>query len=443
MNVLTRAISGWGRYPTQSCHLIRPEKYRQLHHQHTPSIARGNGRSYGDASLNEDNEVILTERLNRFLAFDDTQGILTAEAGVTLAEILDVIVPRGWFLGVTPGTQFATLGGCVAADVHGKNHHRDGSFANFVLAFELITANKQKITCSPNQNSEIFWATLGGMGLTGIIGTVTLQLHKIDNPYMRIRHRCANNLNKVFYLLGDARMDDHYSVAWIDCLSSGANLGRSVVMMGHHAPANSITKKTIIAMPKTRSIPFDVPGILFNRSTIRWFNERYYQKQSQKTAPFFSHYQEFFYPLDSIHHWNRLYGKKGFVQYQCALPEANAFNGIKKLLEKISSRGSASFLAVLKRFGAGNTAPLSFAMPGYTLALDIPLRSKKVFKLLDELDDVVAAHNGRIYLAKDARMKAEHLAKMYPRYQEWLATKKRIDPNNVFNSSLSRRLMPE
>ncbi len=444
MATLVTPLSGWGRYPVQSCELERPERYADLRSDPARVIARGQGRSYGDAALNENGRVLLTERVNRLLEFDAVHGVLRVESGVTLAEILEVIVPQGWFLPVTPGTKFVSLGGCVAADVHGKNHHHDGSFGDHVLGVELILADDSHVACSPAENSELFWATVGGMGLTGIIGEVTLKLIPITSAYMMVRHHVAGNLEQLFRLMQDATIDDRYTVAWIDSMASGGQLGRGIAMCGHHAVVEELPAgfdNALAAKPKRgRPVPFSFPAWALNPLSIGAFNALYYRHEGKKQQPFLAGYDPYFYPLDAIGQWNRMYGKRGFVQYQCVIPEAAAFEGIKALLEELSSSRRPSFLAVLKRFGAQGRGLLSFPMAGYTLALDLPIRDEGLFVLLDKLDEIVLRHGGRVYLAKDARLSAESFRAMYPRYGEWLRIKNAVDPQNRFSSSLSRRL---
>jgi len=442
MPTLISQISGWGRYPLQSCELERPERYADLRPTTDTLIARGQGRSYGDASLNENGRVILTERIDRMLELDVKLGILRAEAGVTLADILPVIVKQGWFLPVTPGTKFVSLGGCVAADVHGKNHHHEGSFSDYVLGIELILADGTRKTCSVTENEDIFWATVGGMGLTGIIGEVTLQLIPVQTSQMMVSHHAANNLTHLFQMLQDPALDDRYSVAWIDCLATGDRLGRGIAMFGHHASAAEYASATPLATkPKrSRSLPFAFPAWALNPLSISAFNKLYYYKESRKKSPFLTDYDSYFYPLDAIGHWNRMYGKRGFVQYQCVIPDKDALAGMTALLQELSSSRRSSFLAVLKRLGAQGKGMLSFPMAGYTLALDLPIRDKGLFSLLDKLDNIVLQHGGRVYLAKDARLSAESFLTMYPRYDEWLRIKTEIDPKHRFSSSLSRRL---
>jgi FAD/FMN-containing dehydrogenase len=441
MATLITKLSGWGRHPVQTCELERPERYADLRSDARSLIARGQGRSYGDAALNENGRVLLTERVNRLLDFDVENGILRAEAGATLEDILEVIVPKDWFLPVTPGTKFVSLGGCVAADVHGKNHHHDGSFGNHVVSIKLVQDDGSHMTCSASENSELFWATVGGMGLTGIIGEVTLKLIQIPTPCMMVRHYRAENLEQLFQLLQSADSDDRYTVAWIDSMASGRQLGRGIAMCGHHAAAEELPVDFKNPAPKRSSaIPFDFPNFALNPLSITAFNALFYRREGGKQQPFISSYDAFFYPLDAIGDWNRLYGKRGFVQYQCVIPETTAYDGIRKLLEELSDSGRPSFLAVLKRFGAQGKGLLSFPMAGYTLALDLPIRDGGLFVLLDKLDKIVLQHGGRVYLAKDARLSADSFRAMYPRYGEWLKIKNAIDPQNIFSSSLSRRL---
>lgn len=445
VGTLHKNISGWGRYPVQRCELVRPERYAELTPTTATVIARGQGRSYGDASLNENGRVILSERLNRLLQFDSSSGKLRTEAGVTLQAVLDVTVPRGWFLPVTPGTQYASLGGCVAADVHGKNHHHSGAFGEHVQDLAVILADGSRTICAPDRNRELFWATVGGMGLTGIIGEVTLQLIPIESAHMRVEHRGAPDLDTGFKLLDGSDFDDQYTVAWIDCLARGRALGRSVVMRGHHAvraelPVAQRDRPYARKPQRQRRIPMDFPAWALNPITIGAFNQLYYWSQGSKRAPFLSNYEPYFYPLDTAADWNRLYGKAGFVQYQCALPMANAFDGIRQILEMLSASRRASFLAVLKCFGAAGKGMLSFPIPGYTLALDLPVRDAGLFELLNRIDDIVVEQGGRVYLAKDARLAPETFRAMYPQYEAWLSVKRQVDPQNRFSSSLSRRL---
>lgn len=442
---LSKIISGWGRYPVAESILTRPEQMQQAR---IPGegclICRGQGRSYGDAAISSQGRVMLTERLNRFLAFDSATGMLTAEAGVTLAEILETFVPRGWFPPVTPGTQYVSLGGAVAADVHGKNHHHEGAFAAHVTELELILADGRRQRCSPDQNEALFWATVGGMGLTGIITEVSFRLMPIETAAIMARNYTAPDLETIFKWLEDTEHDDQYSVAWLDCAGRSRPLGRGVLMVGHHAVRDELPgdwKEPLSFQPKQpKNVPFDLPAFILNRVTVAAFNERYYRRQGRKKGPFVSDYSEFFYPLDTLAHWNRLYGKRGFLQYQVAIPESRAYDGIRCLLERLARSRQTSFLAVLKRLGSGNAAPLSFPLAGYTLALDLPMRGEKVLNLLQQLDEMVVNYGGRVYLAKDARLNPESLRAMYPRLGEWQQVKQAVDPEGRFQSDLSRRL---
>ena len=443
MRTKTLELSGWNRFPRLSCQVARPERYRALQPVAGRSeIARGMGRSYGDAALNEAGQVTLVTRLNRMLDFDPQRGVLECEAGVTLAELIDTFLPRGWFPAITPGTRFVTLGGCIASDVHGKNHHHAGSFAACVEGFELITADGEAHWCGPQTQAELFHATLGGMGLTGHIGRVRLRLKRVESGWMRSEHHPAEDLEDLMALM--AEDESEYTVAWIDCLSGGARRGRGIFMSGRHLAEDELTPEQrrnpyTPPTPKPRRMPFDLPGFVLNRWTVAAFNELYYRRQAARGS-FSSGWQGFFYPLDAIADWNRLYGRRGFIQYQCVLPLEEADAGIERLLDRIRQRGKASFLAVLKRMGPANEAPLSFPMEGYTLAVDLPLHGSEAERMVTDLNDITLEHAGRIYLAKDAVSRGDQVRAMYPRLEEWLALKARIDPQWHFRSRLSQRL---
>ncbi len=438
-------LSGWGRYPRTLSTVVCPANVTDVAPPATGHmIARGQGRAYGNAAMSKDGLVLLTKQLKRILAFDERSGILTAEAGVTLAEILEEFVPRGWFPMVTPGTKFVSLGGCVAADVHGKNHHRVGTFGAHVAGLELVLADGTRRRCSPEKDAELFWATIGGMGLTGVITEVAFQLRRIESAYMIVQHKRAHNLDASLDQLEAEESDDEYTVAWIDCLARGKKLGRSILMRGHHArraelPA-SIAKPLEIKQRGDYKLAFDFPAWALNASTVKLFNNFYYKWQGAKRDAFVADYNSFFYPLDWLGNWNRLYGARGFMQYQCVLPTNTARVGLKLLLEALAQSRRASFLAVLKRFGAEGKGLLSFPMAGYTLALDMPLGDPELFGFLEQLDEIVLTHGGRIYLAKNPRVAAETFRRMYPRYAEWLCIKSRLDANDCWRSDLSREL---
>ena len=442
-------LSGWGRYPTVNSQVDRPEKRDTLQglidESDAPLLARGAGRSYGDAALLDGKgKTILTDRLSRMLAFDSESGVLRAEAGVRLREILATFVPRGWFLPVTPGTKEVTLGGAVAFDIHGKNHHRDGGFSNFVREIELLTANGEIVTCGPDTNAELFWATVSGAGLTGIITEVELKLRPIKTAYVAERTIKAGNLEDAFRLFEQHEPDYLYSVAWIDCLASGGNLGRSHLMFGRHATLDQLsTKRRGDPLDYTPDhltrLPFDLPEGVLNKWTVKAFNRLYYARQQARDKQEIVGIDPFFYPLDAIDDWNRMYGESGFVQFQCVLPMEESYDGLVEILSEVQESGLASFLAVLKRMGPPDGGLLTFPMRGYTLALDIP-RREGIEELLRALHKITAQRGGRVYLAKDAYLGPETFRTMYPAYPEWLEVKRRIDPNNTFRSEQARRL---
>ncbi len=440
------ALAGWGRYPVCESDVYRPEKLAELAAvvagDSRPLIARGAGRAYGDAALNAGGAVLGIERLNRMLAFDEATGVLCCEAGVTVADLLEVFLRRGFFPPVTPGTRFVTLGGSIAADVHGKNHHRDSSLAAHVLWFDLMLASGGVMRCSREENRELFWATVGGMGLTGVILQLAIRLRRVESAYIEGEIARLRNLDEALEKFESADRAYGYSVAWIDCLSGAGALGRSVLSAGNFAAraalAPALRQEPFRARPGFRlAVPFDLPGFTLSSAAVRAFNGVYYRLH-RGAARVVSGHETFFYPLDSIHNWNRIYGRRGFVQYQCVWPLAESRAGLVEALEAISRSGRGSFLAVLKKFGP-QSGVLSFPMPGYTLALDFPV-TDGLFGFLDRLDEMVLRRGGRVYLAKDARMKPELFRAMYPRLGEWLKAKAKADPDNRFSSTLSRRL---
>lgn len=440
-------LSGWGLTPKARCDVVRPERMSELKPFSVPYLARGLGRSYGDASLNSSGKVVLMERLNRMLSFDDKTGVLRAEGGVTLAEIIETFVPRGWFLSVTPGTKFVTLGGCFACDVHGKNHHHTGSFAQHVKEIELLQADYQTVRCSPAVKKELFWSTAGGMGLTGVIKELTIQLIPIESAFVKVTNYSTKNLEETLAVLTDPAKDEIYSVAWIDCFASGDSLGRGIVMNGHHALLEELPKGTKpfeYKKASKASIPCFCPSWFLGAYSVKTFNRLYYACQSGKTSPFLTDFDRYFYPLDAISNWNRIYGKNGFIQYQFVVPHKDALKSLQKILGMFSQAKYGSFLAVLKRFGPQNPGYLSFPHEGFTLALDIPMKgSKQLLEFLTTVDREVLQAGGRVYLAKDTRLSPETFRAMYPRYQEWLSEKHRVDPQTLNQSDLSRRLKME
>ena len=442
-----RPLSGWGRFPVETCRIFRPEKPASLpaildSGAESSYIARGLGRSYGDASLNGGGGVIAFERLNRMIAFDDSTGVLECEAGVSLAEILDHFLPRGYFLPVTPGTKFVTLGGAIAHDVHGKNHHRVGALSNFVLDLRLRTTHGEVLTCSREQNSEAFWATVGGAGLTGFVLSARLRLQHVETAHVKVDFLKVAHFEEAINAMEESDHLYEFSVAWIDCLARGKSLGRSVLMRANPALASDLPKGSGDPLSprrrSERSVPFDFPPGLLNPFTVGAFNTLFYgwhRTISGRLADIDS----FFYPLDSIRDWNRMYGRRGFVQYQLAFPREGSRAGLAEVLQRVSASGRGSFLGVLKRFGNATPGLLSFPFPGYTLALDLPVNDGLV-PFLADLDAVVLSHGGRLYLAKDAVMTAASFAAMYPRLDEFREVRARLDPQNRLSSSLARRV---
>ena len=430
-----RQYECWGRYPKA----VQTAQHMEWLHQNPalPSTGKmlpyGLGRSYGDCCLNDGNTIIITQNLNRFISFNEQTGTLRCEAGVSLGEILKVVVPKGWFLAVTPGTKFVTIGGAIANDVHGKNHHRNGTFGTHVRAFELWRSSQERLICSASQNQELFKATIGGLGLTGLIMWAEIQLVRIPTPFLDVEYVKFKGLADFIQLAKSSDKDFEHTVAWVDCSAQGSALGRGVFMRGNYA-ADTLGTET----PKSKAItvPVDAPNWLLNRTTVRMFNEVYFRKHpvfSQKKV----FYDGYFYPLDAIENWNRMYGKRGFFQYQFVIPVDQALDATTEILQQVSNAGSASFLSVMKIFG--DKAPagmLSFPKSGITVAMDMANQGAKTLTLLDGLDKVVLKAGGRLYPAKDSRMSAAVFKEFYPNWQEF---SKFIDP--AFSSSFWRRVI--
>lgn len=433
---VTTTISGWGGYPKKEAEVFAPSSRSALQSQVKTQpllIARGMGRSYGD-SANAD-AVIQTTNCDHFIAFDTHTGLLTAEAGITLREILKVIVPQGWFLPVTPGTSYVTLGGAIASDVHGKNHHVAGTFGQHVKSMTLMLGTGEVVTTSPTQLSDLFHATCGGMGLTGVILTATIQLIPIQSAFITqktIKANCIEEACEAF----EANNSSTYSVAWIDCLTTGKDLGRSVLMLGEHADNGDLD----LTIKDPIAVPIHTPAALLNSMTMKAFNTAYWAKAKDskphtQTVPL----MPYFYPLDAVGGWNKLYGKAGFVQYQFVLPRTVGVSNMRQILTKIAQSGQGSFLAVLKLFGTANNNLLSFPFEGYTLALDFKF-DPAVFTLLDELDNIVLNNGGRLYLTKDARMSEATFKKSYPNWELFENIRYRYNALGKFSSNQSQRL---
>jgi FAD/FMN-containing dehydrogenase len=438
---LTR-LSGWGRYPVAECQVVRPRSTDDMavFAEAQSLIARGCGRSYGDASLNTA-LTVETGAANRLLAFDEATGLLICEAGLTLADIFRIFLPRGWIAPVTPGTKFVTVGGMIAADVHGKNHHKDGSFCDHVDWIDIALPGGRIVRCGRDAHADLFAAACGGMGLAGLILRAAFRMKKVETATMRQKTLRAANLDEAIDLFEGA-LDWTYSVAWIDCLAKGKALGRSVLFFGEHALPDELTGSRAAAPLEPRrkrgkSVPIDFPSFALGPLSVRLFNTVYYRAHGAGEA--LVDLDTYYYPLDSIEKWNRIYGKRGFVQYQCVLPLAASREGMKRLLEAISAAGLGSFLAVLKRMGPQSFGLLSFPMEGYTLALDFPA-TPAALALLDRLDGIVMAHGGRIYLAKDARIGPAAFAAGYPRLGELRWARKHWGLDGAFRSLQSERL---
>lgn len=417
---MSHSLYSWGQYPKNAQHANScswssdvSDTVRHLSTEYGSTLPFGNGRSYGDSCLAASDQVLLMRTLDRFIEVDWQRGIVCAEAGVTLAEILSISIPQGWFLSVTPGTQFATLGGAIANDVHGKNHHLRGTFGNHVQRFGLVREGREVITCSPNECEDLYAATIGGLGLTGVIVWAQIQLIPIRTSQIDSTVTRFNNLHDFFNLSAELDHQHEYSVAWIDCLAKGSQLGRGVFIVGDHARYGSLEHCERAKL----SMPITPPISLINNLSLRAFNEVYWRSHAAKKTRKITNFEPFFYPLDRIMSWNRIYGRKGFQQYQCVIPETVAERVMQELLSSIGKSGLGSFLAVLKRCG-GTVSPglLSFPMPGTSLALDFP-QSSDLASLFTRLDAIVREAGGRLYPAKDAHMSGSDFRIAYPNWE--------------------------
>ena len=428
------AGTSWGRYPQPA-----KQTLLRLNDRHAPlpafdgtALPHGNGRSYGDSCLNDGGSLLCTRGLDHFIDFDPANGVLRCEAGVLLADILDLVVGQGWFLPVTPGTKYVTVGGAIANDVHGKNHHVAGCFSEHVDGFELLRSDGSRRWCSREENADWFGATAGGLGLTGLITWAQLRLQRVRGPWLNSETHRFGNLAEFLALSAESEADYEYTVAWIDCAAQGQALGRGHFIRANHAPASDGPR------PGRRrlGVPLTPPLSLINGLSLRAFNALYYHRQQAKVSHALTHYEPYFYPLDAIGDWNRIYGPRGFLQYQCVVPPAQAEAALTELLGRIGASGNGSFLAVLKMFGTRPSAGiLSFPRPGATLALDFPNTGTATFALLDALDEVVAAAGGAVYAAKDARLSGARFRQYYP---AWETLKPYLDPR--FSSGFWRRV---
>jgi FAD/FMN-containing dehydrogenase len=437
-------LTAWGNYPILDANIEYFSSITELQNilkSGEKLIIYGNGRSYGDQALGK--HVVISKKYNYITQFDTQKGVITCQCGVTLEEILDVIVPKGWFLPVTPGTKYITVGGAVASDVHGKNHHKEGTFCDHVLSIDVMLPSGSIVTCSKKKNQELFKATCGGNGLTGVIINVTFSLKKIETAYITQRTIKAKNIEQLLHAI---EKNEHYTyaVAWIDCVAKGKNLGRGVLLLGEHAlvddlPTNKQKSPLRLKNKPKLAVPFMFPNFVLNGLSIKIFNWLYYHKAKNGVHDSIIDYNSFFYPLDSIDNWNRIYGRRGFTQYQFVVPKKVGLEGISAIIKKISHYGKGSFLAVLKTAGPYNGNYLSFPMEGYTLALDFPI-SKGLFPFLDELDEVILQYGGRLYTTKDVRMKEAFFKASYPDMNKFIKVRKNIKANATFESLQSKRL---
>ncbi|MFD9255282.1 FAD-binding protein [Streptomyces bottropensis] len=477
----TVPVTGWGRTAPTAARLLRPRTYDEAAAAVRAcgargGIARGLGRAYGDAAQNAGGTVLDMTGLDRVHAIDADDGTVLCDAGVSLHRLMEVLLPLGWFVPVTPGTRQVTVGGAIAADIHGKNHHVSGSFARHVLSLELLTADGEIRTVVPG--TPLFDATAGGMGLTGVVLTATVRLLPVETSWMSVDTERARDLDDLLARLTAGDRHHRYSVAWIDLLARGASTGRAVLTRGDHAPLDALeppgspstrAREGHSSSPRARgglfsrgdafrgntlrraagplefrtsrlpAPPARVPEGLLGRTAVGLFNELWYRRAPRARTGELQRLSTFFHPLDGVPHWNRIYGRSGFVQYQFVVGYGHE-EALRRIVDRISARRCSSFLAVLKGFGEGDPGWLSFPMPGWTLALDIPAGLPGLGTFLDTLDEEVAAADGRVYLAKDARLRPELLTAMYPRLPEFRALRRELDPGGVFVSDLARRL---
>ena len=437
MNDPFSTVTSWGRtWKTRSAvHHVNWSSDRLPPLVGNNFLPQGMARSYGDSCLNDGGTLLRTTGMNHLLAFDAATGVIRCEAGATLDDILQFAVPRGWFLPTTPGTKFITLGGAIANDVHGKNHHHAGTFGRHVQKFELLRSDGTRRICSPTENADWFAATIGGLGLTGLITWAEFSLRKITSALIELETIKFGNLDDFFQISADSDTGFEHTVAWVDCLASGRNLGRGIFMRGNHAAKGPLTAHR----PPKLGVPFDFPAAALNTASVKMFNTLYYGQVLGRLNLSTQHYEPFFYPLDGIHQWNRIYGQRGFFQYQFTVPFTSDAAAIREIFERIAQSGQGSFLAVLKVFGdLKSPGLLSFPSPGVTLALDFANQGARTLELFTQLDRVVLAAGGKFYPAKDARMTAEGYAQSYPHWKKFVPF---IDP--AFSSSFWRRVTKE
>lgn len=442
MKEYTEELAGWGNFPVVTSRVVSPRDTSDWKRiiRNGNVITRGLGRSYGDQAISREGVVAVSVDMHHFLDWNEAEGLLECEAGCSLEEIITTFAPKGWLPMICPGTKFVTIGGAIANDVHGKAHHADGSFVNCVESFTIMLADGNVVTASREENPDLFMANFGGLGLLGVILTAKIRLRKIETTYFKQQSFKVKNLEDMLIAL-DKYQHFNYSVAWIDSLAKGKRLGRGVLTVGEAAFLRDLSpklKKDPLAVHKISklAVPFYLPGFVLNNFSVSILNRLigFVQNSSKE----FAHYEKFFFPLDMINNWNRGYGKRGFIQYQFVIPEQNGESVLRRIMEKIARSGCTPFLNVFKKMGEGQGL-LSFPFAGYTLAIDFPV-TPGLRAFTKQLDEEVLAAGGRIYLGKDAMLDQQMFRQMYPQYEEWLAIKKKYDPQNRFSSDISRRL---
>ena len=439
MNWKSMKLSGWGRAPVVEVRACRPERQSDIATALREAggsglIAHGGGRAYGDAALNANGGVMMTGRLNRILSFDPASGEIVCEPGVTFRELLDVFIARGFMAPTSPGTAFVTVGGAVAADIHGKNHDSDGSFGDHVKWFDLLLADGTTKRVSAESDPDLFAATIGGMGLTGIIRDVCFRMRSGASAAVRVKERRLPDLDSFIAAFREVRDSAPFSVGWIDAMAHNGKLGRGILETAEFEPSAKPRAKT-----KTRSVPIDFPDFLLHPAVVRGFNEFYFRRIPKAGRERVRSFGDFLYPLDAVHNWNRIYGRWGFHQFQCVIPDAEASPALRKLMGEIARAGQGSFLAVLKTLGGEGRGHLSFPMHGFTLALDFR-RRRGITTLLEKLSAITRDHGGRVYLAKDAVLTPEMFRAMYPKVGAFEEVLRRVDPDAHFTSDQARRL---
>jgi len=436
-------LAGWGNYPTVESTVVKPRNENEVREAIAKKqiVPRGLGRSYGDQAINKNSNVAVCTRMNHFISFDETNGILECEAGTSLADIISAFAPRGYLPMICPGTKYVTIGGAIANDIHGKAHHIDGSFVNCVVSFQIMLADGRILTASREENSDLFWANFGGLGLLGIILSAKIKLRKVQSTYFKQKSLVVKNLDEMLDALEIYDKDYNYSVAWVDPLAKGKKLGGGVLTLGNAAEISDLPDSLklnplkVSGDPKI-SVPVFFPDFALNSVTVQVLNKVIaFVQNSSKTIV---HYEKFFFPLDAINNWNRGYGKRGFVQYQFVIPLEKGRENLRVILEKIARSGCNPFLNVLKKMGPGQGI-LSFPFEGYTLAIDFPV-TKNLIPFTKDLDKTVLDAGGRLYLGKDALLDKDMFRAMYPQYKEWMGVKAKYDPDNVFTSNIGRRL---